>query len=101
MFYFRLLLRGGDKMSTLHELVLLLGFVSIVYGMICAICRWQIAAGYALLLGGACVGEWSANHIMTSPIHIAWPGLLLLVMVPLSYMFFGIVILIAALLGDD
>ena len=88
-------------MSTLHEFVLMLGVVSIVYGMICALCHWRIAAGCALLLGGACVAEWSANHITTSPIHIAWPGLLLLVMVPLIYMFIGIVILIAALLGDD
>lgn len=88
-------------MSTLHEFVLMLGVVSIAYGMISALCRWHVAAGCALLLGGICVAEWSANHIMTSPIHIAWPGLLLLVMVPLMFMFMGIVILIEALWGND
>lgn len=88
-------------MSTFNEFVLVLGGISIAYGMLQAVRGMHLAAGYALLLGGACIGEWSANHILTSPIHISWPGLLLLVTVPLTYMLIGIMHLVDAFWGED
>ena len=88
-------------MSTFYGFVFVLGGISIAYGMLQAVRRQHLAAGYALLLGGVCVGEWSANHILTSPIHIAWPGLLLLVTVPLTYMLIGIMHLVDAFCSED
>ena len=88
-------------MSTSYDVVLMFGTILGLYGIVQAMRRAHYHAGLAMVVGGACIGLWNTNHILTSPIDIPWPGLLLLAIVPLGYMLMGIMHLFDAFYGED
>lgn len=88
-------------MSTFSDIAFLFGCILALYGMVQAVRKIHLQAGLTLVIGGVLVAEWSANHILTAPLPIAWPGLFLLTLLPISCMLMGAIELWSASSRED